>query len=305
MSKHRPKNKSVNRSKTSGGKQGIVPAGAIPLISALSLVVVIALAIVGLELLVDYIYAQSEGGDVIKIELVNAPDWVIREEWRPRILSTIELPSDQQLSDGELIRLIADQMSSSGWVSRLNRVSQDMKGTIHIDCDYRRPIAMVLVDGVYVPVDRAGYRLPEVYDFVAEDAGWIRIFGVQSDLPDIGALFVEDDSQAAVRLASLIFDCGSGISNRISGIDVSNFRGRRDKRENHIVLRARGGGVIEWGSAIGEEIEEPTAMEKIRNIAVYFEGRSVERHIDVSVYPNAWRIKPLDSAGRIVKGSRS
>ena len=62
------------------------------------------------------------------------------------------------------------------------------------------------------------------------------------------------------------------------------IRGRNDKRANHICLRTRDGGKIDWGSAIGEEIEEPSARDKIRTIALYFKKGSSQAQVDVSVY---------------------
>jgi hypothetical protein len=304
VKKRRPKDKSNGRSKSSDAGVGFGSPNARSLISALSLLVIVFLAIVGLEYLTGYVYSLPECQSDIRIELINPPDWVDGEEWRPRILSVLELPSAGELTDGGLVRLIARQMSASGWVSQVNRVTQDMDGTIRVDCDYRRPIAMLYIDGLYIPVDKDGVRLPEVYDFVAEDSGWMRIFGVSGKSPEVGEPFVQEDALAAVRLASLVFDCGPEFSNRICGIDVNNFRGRRNKHENHILLRTRGGGLIEWGSAVGEELFEPTAAEKIRNIAVYFGTHSSQRHIDVSIDPDGFRWRePLDS-GR-VNGSRS
>jgi len=304
VKKRKSSNKSPARSKSSAAGRNAESSGVRSLISAAALVVVVVLCVVGLERLKDHVYTLPAGNVELRVELADTPDWVDSEKWGPRILSALELPDDISLNDDRLVRLVADQMADSGWVSKVNRVAQDMDGTIRVHCEYRRPIAMVHDEGLYVPVDKDGVRLPEVYGRVAEDSGWMRVYGIRGRLPDVGEAFTADDAVSAVSLASLIFDCGPKFSGRICSIDVANFRGRRDKHENHIVLRTHGGGMIEWGSAIGEEIEEPTAMEKIRNIAVYFGTRSAPRHIDVSIYGNAW-IEPAGASERIIQGSRS
>jgi hypothetical protein len=122
----------------------------------------------------------------------------------------------------------------------------------------------------------------------------MRIVGVDSPLPEVGQPFTGDDALAGIKLACLLFD--QDFSSRISGIDVVNFRGRRDKRDNHIKLRTREGATIAWGSAIGEEIEEPSAKDKLRTIAAYFKKGSPQAQVDISVYRNGWiQPAPIDA----------
>jgi len=304
VAKRQSKKRSTGKVKKNPKEQGVSLAGFVPLISAVALFVIVVLAIVGLEWLKDYVYALPEYNPPVKVELANAPDWVDKEQWRPRILSSIHLPKDCRWLDGELIKEVADQMMASGWVSKVNWASQEMDGTIRLECEYRRPIAMVLVNDVFIPVDCDGVRLPEVYDSVDEDLGWICVCGVKCDIPDIGKTFVEDDAVAAVKLASLIFNQGPKLSNHISRIDVSNFRGRVNKRDGHIVLLDRHGNKIIWGSAVGEEIEENTIHQKIGLIMGFFEKGLRGRYIDVSTYPDRCR----DLTPRVVQamhGSRS
>lgn len=279
-------------------------AGAGALVSALGLAVVLAAAVYGLERMRDRVLSLPEYNPVIKVELGSAPDWVNREGWRGRILSAVELPENEQWLGGDLLRCVYDQMMHSGWVSQVRRVTQDVDGTVRIFCraeDYRRPIAMLLTQEGYLAVDRQGVRLPEVYDFVGEDSGWMRVVGLETPPPAIGSAFAEDtDAMAAVRIATLIFD--QEFAPRITGIDVTNFRGRRNRRENHVTLRTRDGGTIIWGSAIGEEMEELSAAEKIANIALYFKKGSRQAYADVSVYRGGW-IEPARQVIRTADGS--
>ena len=270
------------------GRTALAPAA--PLASALCLFLVIGAGVYGLERLKDYVRALPEQDPEIKVELVVPPDaaWVDAEGWRPRILSAVQVPEGQAWADEHLLQDIGDQMNRSGWVSSVEAVTREMDGTIRIVCAYRRPVAMVLAENVYLPVDRDGYRLPEVYARVS-DSGWMRIVGVEvepaSPLPKIGEPFTGDDALAGIRLASLIFP--QRFAPMVGAIDVRNFRGRQDPRHGHLLVWPRRGQPFVWGSAVGEEIEEATVEDKLRKIAKQFESGWPRARIDVSVYPNA------------------
>ncbi len=288
------------------GETGLASLRSIGALLALSLL--IGAAVYGLERVKEHVFARPEYNPAFRVELAGPPQWVDAEEWHRRILDCVRIPTDQEWLDETLVPLVADQINRSGWVSKLHRVEQGMDGVIRIVAEYRRPIAMVRVKcdvgECFVPVDRHGVRLPEVYRQVSDGLGWMRIVGVESDLPEIGEPFQGDDAVAGIRLAALLFD--QDFSSRITGIDVLNFRGRRDKRDNHIKLRTREGGMIAWGSAIGEEIEEPTAQDKLRTIAVYFKKGSPQAQVDISVYRNGW-IEPVavvDPGIRTADGGR-
>ena len=261
-----------------------------PLLPLLCTAVLICGAVWGLEKVKARVYASSAYHPAaIKIVLANPPDWVVREKWQDRILSAVTVPPRGGWMDEALTRRVADQLTGSGWVKSVQRVSKRMDGTIEIAADYRRPIAMVGTEQGYVPVDRDGVCLPEVYERVEANSGWIRIRGIASPAPKMNASFDEKrapDAVAAVRLASLIFDQGWEISSRISAIDVSNFRGRQDHRDCHIKLWTPDGTLIKWGSAIGEEIEENTPVEKLAQIAVMLKRGGPQAQVDISTLPN-------------------
>jgi len=259
-----------------------------PLLPLLCMVGVVSGAVYGLERLKRYVHSlPAYHPTSIRVKLLDPPDWVEREQWGPRILSAVEVPPEDAWMDEQLPMKVAKQLTDSGWARQVERVTRHMDGTIEVACTYRRPIAMLLTDEGYVPVDADGFRLPEVYEQVGADSGWLRIRGVQTARAEVNTAFQGEDAVAAIRLASLIFDQGWEISSRISAIDVANFRGRRNRRESHIKLWTPQGRLIKWGSAIGEEIEEPTAAEKLANIAIMLRRGGPQAQVDVSVFPDA------------------
>lgn len=269
------------------------PAGASslrPLWPLVCMIAVVACAVWGLERIKARVYASpAYQPAAVRVVLADPPDWVVREKWQDRILASVSVPRPENWMDEQLVVRLSDRIASSGWVKAVNRVSKRMDGTIEIAADYRRPIAMLLTEQGYVPVDRDGYRLPEVYERVDTNSGWIRIRGVASPSPRVNMAFDEKsapDAVAAVRLAALIFEQGWDISSRISAIDVTNFRGRQDHRDCHIKLWTPEGTLIKWGSAIGEEIEENTPAEKLAQITVMLKRGGPQAQVDVSTLPN-------------------
>jgi len=276
----------AGKAKLSGGTES--RPGPRPLLPFLCMVGVVTGAVYGLEQLKRYVYSlPAYHPSVIRVKLLDPPDWVEREQWGPRILSAVEVPPEDAWMDEQLPMQVARQLTESGWVRQVAHVTRQMDGTIEVACTYRRPIAMLSTHAGYVPVDADGFRLPEVYEQVGAESGWLRIRGVKTATPKVNTAFQGEDAVAAIRLASLIFDQGWEISSKISAIDVANFRGRQNRRESHIRLWTPAGQLIEWGSAIGEEIEEPTAAEKLANIAVMLKRGGPLTQVDVSVFPDA------------------
>lgn len=314
-----------------------------PVVACLLMLGAIVGSVIGLEHLRDRVYAREQYNPEPKIELALSEDetWVEAEGWMPRILKRISLegamaevrnsrvsdapppgrpdtdnqngqqsPNEdtstaQKGPDLALLQAIADQVRDSGWVSEIERVYRDVDGTIRVSCDVRRPIAMLLTPrGRFIPVDRHGYRLPEIYDQVPLKSGWIRIVGVESEMPDPGEQFApeSEDARAAVRMASLLFD-QPAVATEIAGIDISNFRGRVDRSENHVVLWTREGRRVDWGSAIGEEIEEPAVGDKLRMLIKFLQEGGEHNHVDVSVRSHvmsAYRDEPDKTGPQVI-----
>ncbi len=215
-----------------------------------------------------------------RLQIVDMPDWAMKEGWTPRLASAVSLdPADNWLDD-RLAERIAERFRQSGWVKDVCWVRKYADGSIRVKCDFRRPLGMVKAKEGYIPVDVEGYRLPEVYDRLSP--GWIVIEGVNAAPPAVGQKWEGGDLRAGIRLTAMLFD--QPWANRISAIDVSNYQGRRDRARHHIVLATQQGTRIRWGSAPGEEIEEPTPAEKIRNIEQQLRIDIGRAWIDVSVY---------------------
>lgn len=295
------KKRRVHRSTSTRAERRITLAGLSPLLPALAVLAMVGFAIIGLERLKSRVLSQPEYTQPVTLKLEYAPgaEWVEQEGWLPRIRAAVQLPERSPMMKADLLKRVHDQIAASGWVKRVDRITCGMGGTISVLCEYRRPIAMLYAEGgeyktgKYVPIDREGYHLPEVYDRVESDSGWMRIVGVRSAPPVPGRAFTAEaeDAIAAVRLAALLFDQPE-ISDRIGGIDVSNYNGRQDARKTHIQLWTRDGRMVRWGSAIGNEIEEPSVADKLRNLALSLKRNLPQAYVDLRHDPNGVYIGP-------------
>jgi len=164
-------------------------------------------------------------------------------------------------------------------VRGVERITRGMDGSIRFavttggDCDGTDNY------GKYIPIDQDGVRLPEEYDQVEPDSGWMRILGIQGDPPQIGHPYGEngrrdDDALAAVRLAALLFSQDE-IATRISGIDVTNYNGREDRFKTHIRLWTRDGRMVKWGLLSERRFFEPEVADKLRNLVLWLKRSSL------------------------------
>ena len=256
----------------------------------LTLVGLLSAASAGMQHLKSRVDSLPEYNPKPKLVLMDTPKWFDQEGWRQQVLASIHLSEKPNWLDGKLVHDVADQLSASGWVAQVKRVTQDIEGNIRIWCDYRRPIAMVetkRIDdeaGEYVAIDKDGVRLPQVYKNAGEH-GWLEILGVEAGVPEPGQPFKGEDAAAAARLAQIIEQ--QDIAPQVCAIDVSNFHGRKDRTRNHIFLRLRSSaGAITWtwGSAVGEEFEEPNWQEKVRLIQATLRHGHPTAEVDLTSY---------------------
>jgi len=96
------------------------------------------------------------------------------------------------------------------------------------------------------------------------------ITGVRADAPEPGQPWEGRDLRAGIEMLTLLRD--EPFWKQISAVSVRNFQGRSDPRGPHIEIvttspgPGRIAGRIRWGSALGQEIEEPTPEEKLATL---------------------------------------
>jgi hypothetical protein len=172
--------------------------------------------------------------------------------------------------------LVAHNLSSMAWLDDV-----DVKVThnsVWVKARWRKPVA--LVD---IPEDREKIYADEdlvVLDYMPMPHLAIpEIKGVDlKRRPSPGQVFNQPDLAAGVALAVLLnrMDAEVMLKNplldHIASIDVRNFKGRKNPREPHIVLRSKDDTQIIWGAELGEwtKYAEATDEQKLAKLYAYY-----------------------------------
>jgi hypothetical protein len=233
--------------------------------------VVWTIALVGLLFLGGWGAAQMEQyvlagtaqhGTVPHYRLVDAPRDLGTESIRA-IGETFKVPA-ARFEDEDLLAKVHARVAASPWVSRVNRITKHvdektLRGVVVIDCEYRRPVARILLNpgranqtDTYISAD--GVRLPSNQvpkyrvDLLGPDGRTVRriytsrsripenvafgilhypsIVGGYAGAPEVGASWQGRDVADAIRLAMLLER--KNYYTKIAKIDVSEYARRGD-----------------------------------------------------------------------------
>ncbi len=177
------------------------------------------------------------------------------------------------LWDDQAVMKVARAFELHPWVRRVIRVSKHPPGQIHVELEYRRPVALVevLYNELlsYEPVDEEGVILPEELFHRRPELldQYLRIT-VDYALPTVplGSRWNDDRVIGAARLAALLEKHWKAWAIfRIAA--VTDAPGNRHPGYE---LGTRGPGRVRWGHAPGHELKgEPPATTKVAWISQY------------------------------------
>jgi len=245
----------------------------------------------GLPALEQYVARLPEYQRGLRVELVEIPAWLqANPHVVERILEAAGVSSRDRRLDGSLARRVAGKVSANGWVERVNQVSIGADDVVRVSCDYREPVAWVVHGSFYYLVDKACVRLPGRYvrGEVTREGGLLLVAGVVEPPPPEGQTWSGVDVRVGVQMVGLLRD--RPFYNQIVEVLVENHGGRRDRRRPHIELTTDAGARIRWGRAPGEEIDEPTAEQKLAHLqGLWREYRRVDMGrpwVDIQVWPD-------------------
>jgi len=121
-----------------------------------------------------------------------------------------------------------------------------------VNCEFRKPAAMVRAEDKMCLVDPSGYVLPGRYEEKAlADCGFLEIRGATGTPPAVGLRWANPDLQAGLDLVKLID--GREFTRQLRAVDVSNHRGRLNPLLPWIVLVTDRDTSIRWGLPPGKE----------------------------------------------------
>lgn len=236
------------------------------------LVVVCALAATGAALYFAEKYVKSttpvETGPLV---LKNAPEWATAE-----LKTKIFAAAGQKYIDldDKAARLVAENLASVGWLDDVK--VQTTHDNIIIEGRWRKPLALVKsgFNKFYVDAESV------VLDFVAVPGlPIVQVKGVYvTQTPPAGSVLEKDNLTAAVTILAALERMDESVTPEkpllyeIDSIDVSNFNGRQNHRQPHIILYTTDNTEIIWGAEFGawQQHLEATDEEKLAKLYGYY-----------------------------------
>ena len=210
-----------------------------------------------------------------RIELTAPPPWIkadIRDEvfhdagWHRQEVSILET---------DLAVRVAQAFEQHTWVSKVTRVEKRSQASLHVELEYRRPVAMVEVDydgkGGLLPVDASGVLLPP-QDFTAEAAITYPRITVDYTGPSgsIGTSWGDQRVVEAAKIAGLLIDHWqqTGLY-RIVALD----KGQSSSLNPTVYeLRTRENRRVKWGNApSSKNADETPAEQKVVKLLRYIQ----------------------------------
>ncbi len=203
--------------------------------------------------------------------LEDVPGWVT-PELKTKIFAAagykyIEL-------DEKAAQLIVENLASVGWLDKIK--VQTTHDSIRINGQWRKPLAMVKsgFSEFYVDSDSV------VLDFVPmPNLPIVQVRGISvTKTPAAGKVFEREDLAAAVTVLAALALMDKSVTPdkpllyEIAQIDISNFNGRENKRQPHILLYTKDNTEIIWGAEFGtwQQHLEATDEEKLAKLYGYY-----------------------------------
>jgi len=263
------KDKKSSAAPSSAGRRGVL--------KILAVIACIGAVGVGLVFLDKYVN-KAVPVTVTAIELVNPPAW-LNQPLKEKICAAAAAGTNGRKLDENTARLVqANLQQKLAWL--VNARVQAAPDRIFVHADYRKPIALVKVGlrKFYVDAERV------VLDFVPmPDLPIISVRGLSPimSIPAVGQVWQRDDLAEAIAILDRLDRMDKLVTpekpllGEIDSIDVSNFKGRQDKRLAHVVLYTKDSTEIIWGAEIGawSQYFEAKDEEKLAKLYNYYKQR--------------------------------
>jgi hypothetical protein len=247
-------------------------------LKALLFVIALAAVLAGFAFLDRYVKKQTIAPTGTRaIELVgDIPGWV-SEEIKNRIFAAATSDANNQGVDENAAASV--QRSIERLVPWLADVRvQTTHNNIRIEGRWRKPIALVTAgkDKFFIGSDLV------ILDYIpVGDLSVVTVDGLEftKHPPTPGKVWQGDDLAAALAVLSRLERMDAVVSPKkpllreIDRIDVSNFNGRKNKRDPHIILYTRENTQIIWGAEIGawqRHLESPDD-DKLAKLYTYYQ----------------------------------
>jgi hypothetical protein len=175
-----------------------------------------------------------------KVELEPPPPPWIRSDVRGQALRTGRLDTPQSLLAPDLTERAYQAFSVHPWIEKVLRVSKGHPAWLRVEVQYRRPVAMVQVDGNLLPVAADAVLLPHEDFSPVDSRGYPRIEGIEN-LPasSPGAAWGDARVLGAAQIAAAVGD-------RWKALNLERIRPSRSKCSLRPKRKSSGAGPPRW-----------------------------------------------------------
>jgi len=234
--------------------------------------------------------------DASRFSIQNKPDWMT-PELEDEVLNPVRRQGTCSMFDPELSKRLAAAFGNSPWIRRVSRIEKRFPSTIELAIELRRPVAFVRKNAGYCLISEDLMVLPVEYYKLPEVVELPEITGIKSRPPREGSIWKGIEISEAVKLIRVLEEEKLIHELSIEKIDVSNFKGRRDRRASEVVLWTRTRGYIKWGNTPGRDkiFGRSSTREKLYKLNALLEQKPDLKHggyhyidvrfDDVTVYP--------------------
>jgi hypothetical protein len=205
-----------------------------------------------------------------QIQISPAPPNPVPDDLVEQVAKISDMPAELSILDDGLAADVAKAFQKHPWVQRVVRVRKSNPATVHVELEYRRPVAMVQYSGRRIPIDVDTIVLPGT-DFSAADATKYPLIQNVTSSPGTqpGIGWNDPGLLAAARLANLLGEHWKTL--KLEAISVpSDTASQNDPNDVPLELLTAGGSRVIWGRAPGNDHPgELEPSQKIRRLEKY------------------------------------
>ncbi|MCP4709687.1 MAG: hypothetical protein GY869_13760 [Planctomycetes bacterium] len=251
----------------------------------------LTVAVLGLNYLEHYVKALPQYNEVsLSVELLDPPNWT-SEDLIDEVCLSAGLRMDDVLLDEELTdRLMANLLdqNKSPWIKHVRQVRKQYDGKVIIDCELRRPIAMIHQGTRVCYIDAEGVVLPAA-PLEGRDNHIVRVQGIDTKLPREGEPVNSEPLMDGIEVLALIRGTDEKLKreerlwHELAVIDVSNWEGQDNPANPHLMLYTHNNTEIRWGAAVGrsQPYYEATYDAKL---SMLYRNHRLQKSLDVYEY---------------------
>jgi hypothetical protein len=219
-----------------------------------------------------YVKATTPPTDAA-LTLLDVPSWV-NWDLRQRVIEAAggsRLPIKE-----ETAKMVGRNLSRVSWLADV--IAHVTNDEILVKARWRKPVALLEKGSDKFYVDKDLYAL-DYMSSATTDLPIVGVRGVSMSFPPAPGKRIDcNDLAAAVKLIGLLHAMDVRYGNkdplleRIADVDVSNYKGRKNGHESHIVLNSKDGAVIQWGAELGDwgMYMESNDADKLTKLYVHF-----------------------------------